>query len=137
MPNQLQAYIDHLNLWFDLHRPGATNILGTRTVKDVVDSLTQGEPGPHQIHDAEVLKRHANQDGLITTRHLPLSECSAVQLPFPGTSFYKSMVGMEERNRCRGWLDMQLVRALTEDQKQSIIDLQKRHGMEVTNFDRL
>jgi hypothetical protein len=137
MPDQLQAYIDNLRLWFDLYRPAASIIPGKKIVKDVVNALTQGEPGPHQAHDAQVLKRHTDQDDIIAPRHLPLSECSAVHLPFPGTSFYKNIVSMKERTRCRGWLDMQLVRALTEDQKQSIIDLQKRHGMEVTNFDRL
>ena len=137
VPDGLQAYIDNLRLMFDLCRPIASLRPGTRTVKDAVNSLIQGEPGPHQIHDAQILKRHTNQDEMMTLQHLPLSECSAVQLPFPGTSFYKSIASMKERTRCRGWLDMQLVRALTEDQKQSIIDLQKRHGMEVTNFDQL
>jgi hypothetical protein len=32
---------------------------------------------------------------------------------------------------------MHLVNALNDDQKRSIIDLQKRHGMKVTNFDEL
>ena len=137
VPDGLQAYIDNLRLMFDLYRPIASLRPGTRTVRDAVNSLTQGEPGPHQIHDAQILKRHINQDEIITSKHLPLNECSAVQLPFPGTAFYKSIASMKEQNRCRGWLDMHLVNALNDDQKQSIIRLQKRHGMKVTNFDEL
>ena len=137
LPDGLQAYIDNLRLLFDLYRSIASLRPGTRTVRDAVNSLTQGEPGPHQIHDAQILRRHTNQDEIITSQHLPLSECSAVQLPFPGTAFYKSIASMKEQNRCRGWLDMHLVNALDDDQKQIIIRLQKRHGIKVTNFDEL
>lgn len=136
VPDGLQAYIDNLRLMFDLYRPIASLRPGTRTVRDAVNSLTQGEPGPHQIHDAQILKRHTNQDEIITLKHLPLSECSAVQLPLPDTAFCKSIASMEQ-NRFRGWLDMHLVSSLHDKQKQSIIDLQKRHGMKVTNFDEL
>jgi hypothetical protein len=87
VPDQLQAYIDNLRLWFDLYQPIAALHPGTKTVKDAVNALTQGEPGPHQIHDAQILMRHGNQNDIVTEQHLPVDQCSAVQLPFPGTNF--------------------------------------------------
>jgi hypothetical protein len=44
---------------------------------------------------------------------------------------------MKEKSRYRGWLDLKLIRALSDEQKQNIIDLQKRHGLKVTDFDQL
>lgn len=65
-PDGLQAHIDNLRLMFDLCRPIDPPRPGTRTVRDAVNSLTHGEPGPHHIHDAQILKLHTNQDEIIT-----------------------------------------------------------------------
>jgi hypothetical protein len=133
MPAKLEAYHVSADLWFDIYR--LVNPYSLRTVRKVVSDLTQVESGPHQIHDLEILKRHTNQDDIITNQHLPFEQCSARQLPLPGTSFYETVDSMSWKSHYHGFHDLDLLRSLTGDQRKSINDLQKRYRLGVTDFD--
>jgi hypothetical protein len=135
MPEKLEAYYVSVNLWFDIYR--LVNPYYPRTVRKVVSDLTRVESGPHQIHDLEILKRHANLDDIITFQHLPFEQCSAYQLPLPGTPFYETIDSMSWKSHYHEFHDLDLLRSLSDDQRKTINDLQKRYRLGVTDFENL
>jgi hypothetical protein len=135
MPAKLEPYYVSVNLWVDIYR--LVNPYSPRTVREVVSGLARVDGGPHQIHDLEILKRHANQDDIIARQHLPFEQCSAYQLPLPGTSFYETIDSMSWKSHYRGFHDLDLLRSLSDNQRKTINDLQKRYRLGVTDFDNL
>lgn len=127
----LAAYYRHIELWYSLYR-GLTPT--EETVRDVIGQFATPECSPHQVHDRDVLLRHQNQDEQISSKHLPLDQCSAVQLPLPCTNFHKIL---KPANRYDGWHDSAFLRSLDQDDKKQIMDQQRRLGIEVTDLDEL
>jgi hypothetical protein len=106
-------------------------------IQHVLAGRMEGMEKPSSIHDLEILKRHANQDDIITIQHLPFEQCSAYQLPLPGTSFYETIDSMSWKSHYHGFHDLDLLRSLSDDQRKTINDLQKRYRLGVTDFDLL
>ena len=96
--------------------------------------LTSSDPEPHLAHDSEILLRFPDQEAEVTRRHLPLEQCSAFQLPLPGTPYHKALM---EQDRFQGWLDMDLLRRLDDDMKKKINGLQEYFRIKTTAFDEL
>lgn len=131
IPPQLKAHCDSVMLWRKLYFGEECDM---PTVRDAVQDLTVFGHGPHQVHDSEILLRHADQEAVLTRKHLPLDQCSAFQLPLPNISQHGALLKQE---RFRGWLDMGLLRSLPSGLKKQINQQQEQYGIKVTGFDEL
>lgn len=131
IPSQLRRLCYSVMLWKRLYC-GADGYHAT--VREVIEYLTGSERHPHLVHDCEILSRQPDQDALVSLKHMPFDQCSAVQLPLPVTSYHNSLL---QQDRSKGWLDMDLLRSLPEGLKQQVNQQQKQYGMRVTDFEEL
>jgi hypothetical protein len=142
VPDGLLPYFDSLYVWWYLY------VLGDeveamdpefRTVGFVVSKLrtTAKQHGEHQAFELSLLERLPNQQAMLTKELLPYHQCSISQLPFPRTSFYQSVPGLEQRDNFKGWHDITLLRSLDVSQREILTSLQMASQIEVTDFDQL
>lgn len=131
IPKPLEGLCYSVVVWTKLYC-GLDNTLPA--IKDMVTFWTSSDPEPHLAHDSEILLRCSNQTLEVIRRHLPLDQCSAFQLPLPGTPYHKALM---EQDRFQGWLDMDLLRLLDDDMKKKVNDIQKYFRIKTTAFDEL
>ena len=131
VPSGIRAYYASLILWSHLY----TGDFSSLTVGDAVGQLRSMETEPHQQHDLNILERYPDYKANFTKEVLPFDQCSISQLPCPATSFYKTMDGLEQSTRFKGWHNVECIRSLDKDTKRAINALQKKHGLLVTDFD--
>jgi hypothetical protein len=93
--------------------------------------------GPLMAHDYEILRRHPDQDALLSAQHLPLNQCAAVCLPFTTSSFYKTVEGAMQKGHYQGWLDESFLRVLPNELLGDIHATQEQFGLAKTDFTRL
>jgi hypothetical protein len=137
-PDGLMAYYDNIVFWANLAgREEVVDKLPIETSTREFRGLVAGQHGPHQAHDLSLLENLPDQKAILTREHLTVCKSSLWQLPLPRTSFYKSAPGFEQRDNFKGWLDIDLLRWLDADQRDTIKVLQTSSKIEVTDFDNL
>lgn len=101
LPEGLQPYYDSIRFWSYLYR--GKDATRKAPVEFHVRKLrrTVSQHGPHQAHDLSFLESLPDQKAILTRQLFPFSKSSIWQLPFPCTSFYKSMPGLEQREDFR------------------------------------
>jgi hypothetical protein len=132
IPAGIKAYYINFMMWAFLYGETSSKI----TVGSVLFRLRAIEKHPHQYHDLKIIERHnPNPKAILTEEILPFDQCSITQLPWPATSFYKTIEGLEQSMRLKGWHNVESIRSLDKDTKKAINALQKKHGLLVTDFD--
>lgn len=129
----IRAYYVSLMLWAFIYSDTTSSI----TVGDLVYRLRAIGNWPHQKHDLSIIERHPDHKAVLTKEILPLDQCSISHLPCPATSFYKTIEGLKQSMRYKGWHNVECIRSLDKDTKKTINDLQRKYGLQVTDFDLL
>jgi hypothetical protein len=119
IPSEFEALCDNVMLWKILYCYTPDEM---PTVRVMVLFLARHSRERHQVHDFEVLLRQSDQEALLTPKHLPLDQCSALKPPLPNTSYHKALL---EQERFRGWFDMDLLRSL-DNGRETHINNQKK-----------
>jgi hypothetical protein len=137
LPDGLKPYYDSIRFWSFLYRGKDVNKKTPVEYHVRKFRLTASQHGPHQVHDLNFLENLPDQKAILTRQLFPFSKSSIWQLPFPRTSFYKSMPGLEQREKFKGWLDVGLLRSMDDLKKKFLNLLQKGSEIKVTDIDQL
>lgn len=138
-PAGIIAYYHIVSVWSQLYREGGTSKseLLVKTVGEEVSQLERIKTFPHHAHDLAILKNHPNQQATLSADALRFPRCSISQLPFPATSFYKTVKSLKPYTQSKGWHDLPCPGTLDEKARTRIHVLQRQHGLQVTDFDLL